>query len=508
MLRLGLLFLFFTQWAYGLGYFVNQAEADLRVYHHYFDEDYIESYITKNMAGKEPLLTKESKAKEIAFLMKNIGKHFQVDPILFLSLIRMESAFFYTNNLSQSGAVGLTQFVQSGLKEVFDQFGVGSNPNTSKESQKYFEKAYEGMREEIKDRYSYIPFKELKEKLSEFNLYKSSGLLGFKKIFKENLPIQIIFGATFLKTLVARQCDKEDKEYCINKNPYRDSEFKKKLLGFYRKSLIGYNGEKTPITICTHNGRADGVKLPVEQNFMRFCYASRISYWAKQIDSALDKNFQGLKKKLNHIHFPKLNSSFLILNNFIAEEQYHKRVFDRKLVGYTQKRELCDQREEDLQYFILSEKVDERKSIYSQEREYYVPYCEQERNSRLLKIETVKIKIEFSIDSKHVSKISLTNPQGPFRYQMEPRENLDHHLSPAIEEFVESDFIYDFEHTNLENYYTQGSFGSSDAKRLSLYSDLMAISSKRNELSYFKAEFIYDTEKSKFLEFKCKINRD
>ena len=508
MIRLALLLLmFFTSVAHGyvfnFGYRVHQANADLRVSSQYYDQELITDYILNHMAGSESESKRRERAQEVSFLIKTVSEHFKVDPLYYLSLIRMESAFYYIDNLSNSGAVGLTQFVQVGMKEVFAQLGFLNDSNASEASRKFFEKAYEGMRVAIKDRYTYIKFKELKESLKKFNLNRSSDLKQFKGIFKENIPIQIIFGAVFLKTLVGRQCDKEDRtthSYCLFKSPYGNNSYKNKLNGFYRLAFIGYNGEKTPISYCSVGGKV----LKVEQNFMRFCYAAKINYWAKELNEKMKAGFDKYKKKLNHIYIPRIVDRFLNLNDMIESKMYHKRSFNQSFLSNSEKilSGGCDLSEEKLSFYMENESINHRQGIYSQSRSYTVPTCHSNGEKETILYKKVELDIEYDFRNHHVRKVEYKNSSRGMSYNLEPRGNIESYLESRVSEFMENDLVLGDSYIRVKDY-GQRSAGIHESHYI-FDSSLSGINPKSGELTLYQTQLSYDVETSQFTLFECK----
>ncbi len=502
MLRLAIFLLFFQSTAYSyvfeFGYNVAQTDVDLRVHHFFYDQAKVEDYIIANMAGKESSEQRSKKATEIAYLIKKVADHFQVDPLIYLSLIRMESAFYYTNNLSNSGAVGLTQFVQIGLKEVFSQLGFLSDSNAPRKSIEFFQEAYEGMRKEIKSKFSLISFSELKAVLKSYNLSTKSELKSFKSLFKNDTPLQVIFGAVFLKTLVGRQCDRLGRSYCRDRSIHSSLSFKNKLLSFYRKALIAYNGEKKPISFCSHEGKI----LSIEKNFMRFCYAAKIEKWAEDLNEKMQKNFESFQKELNYIYIPRILDQFFILNEFTNQTAYHKRVKKHeslKLKSYSMI-ESCDDFNLKMPYFMKANSIDPARGVLKQSRNYLIPRCISKGSSFEIESQKVDVELNFNINTKVLTNIVLKNANEVFSYGVEPKDNLEIHFLPRLKDFLKKDIFMSIDYVNILD-------STIDVSKLSSGNFVFKVKVEgldpvSFDSVYFQAILDYDSKNQKFINFR------
>ncbi len=484
-------------YTYNFGYRVYQTDADLRVHHYYYDELAVQDYIVKNMAGNDSEAVKYEKAKELAHLVNIVSENFKIDPIFFLSLIRMESAFYYTNNLSNSGAVGLTQFVQAGLKEVFAQLGFLKDYNSTDKSRKFFENSYERTRNSFKGFYSTISFKELKSNLEKYNLSRGSDLRQFKSLFKNDRMIQIMFGAIFLKTLVARQCDKAGKTYCYDQSPYQSEAFNKKLVNFYRQALVAYNGEKKPISNCYHEGK----NLKVEQNYMRFCYAAKIQNWAQSLSKIMANSFEVLRKKAGYIYINRAVDQFLKLNQLVDESLYHKRSFKSLKPSSN---EGCSITSRDLEYTLDKETVDPLKKIYKQIRTYLVSSCRKETGKDILLKNKIEIEISYSFRDHYISKIELKSLVSDNKLSVD-QSSLHTRLLSDISQFLEG-HIYprlDYVRTLQETYTVK----ERDSEHL-FQVHVEALDSETLDYKNFETSFRYNHRSGYFTNFTTGPIRD
>ncbi len=120
----------------------------------------------------------------------------QIDPRVLFCLIRMESGFDEVAE-SPTGAMGLTQFTNQGLQEVYDQLGARGKAEAYGPTVEYWKALVPPLYENLVADASNIT-----DKTFDFP-NATSGLLTGKKALKSNPVKAIIYGAILLKTNLA-----------------------------------------------------------------------------------------------------------------------------------------------------------------------------------------------------------------------------------------------------------------------------------------------------------------
>ncbi len=255
--------------------------------------DYLSSLSQKDL---------KNSAKEVSYLLEVICRDFKIEKLLLLGLIERES-FFRANAISPTGAVGLTQMTKWGIAEVLHQLGVIPN-QADKKAVEVFRRYYNRVNQNLISKYK-LP------SISSFSKYPSSTWsntkTGIKKMLISNPALSIVFGAIFMKALIAKNCKTDVclEEFQASRTGHRASTaFAKEI---YEQALISYNGDTTPIKNCS------GFSLPNSQLQEKYCYAKKVvSVSSKAVEFLSDKYEDYLQVKSNLSSIAK-NSYYISL---------------------------------------------------------------------------------------------------------------------------------------------------------------------------------------------------
>lgn len=176
-------------------YVWNSKPADVEAFARYIQDN------GKNVSTSDSL--------DIAESVIRSASCFEVEPRIFLGLIRLESAY-QIKAVSPTGAVGLTQFTSIGAREIADQLGQRgpdyANPNNTKYFKSVIRNCVDKKWKNIWDRAG--------------SSWKSQ-----KKLFLRDIKLATTYGAMLLKLYLARH--------------YTEGDIKQT----YFKALRDYNGE-------------------------------------------------------------------------------------------------------------------------------------------------------------------------------------------------------------------------------------------------------------------------
>ncbi|MEZ4743755.1 MAG: peptidoglycan-binding protein [Bdellovibrionota bacterium] len=191
------------------GYFVKESNVNQNMT--------INSSINANMLSayiQQQSKSSASSSKTLAQKIISVSDCFGIDPFIYAGLIDTESNF-KISAVSPTGAVGLTQFTSSGIREVNDQLGARGTRHARKEVTNYFDKIIA----------SCVPT-TLKSN-SAMHLWKYYRSINeIKSVLRNDSNRALVYGAVMLKTLLA---------YTYSSNRQMNS--------IYIHALRLYNGE-------------------------------------------------------------------------------------------------------------------------------------------------------------------------------------------------------------------------------------------------------------------------
>jgi hypothetical protein len=164
----------------------------------------------------------KEEALAISNTIINVSDCFQIDPWLMMSLIQKESSF-NKNATSPTGAAGLTQFTEIGLREVNDQLGFNGRAGATDAVTVYFSRKIKTC---IKANWIDL-WTRVKLKPNDPDFYNL-----MKVEIKKDITTSITYGAILLKTYLA---------YVANKNINSPQAMKRSEM--YFEALQMYNGE-------------------------------------------------------------------------------------------------------------------------------------------------------------------------------------------------------------------------------------------------------------------------
>ncbi len=216
------------------------------------------------------------RSSRVADFVEVIANTFKIDVLVLLGLLERES-FFMEQAISHTNAAGLTQMTRWGIGEVMHQLGLVENEADVK-AVNVFRRYYNISRLNISPFYKIPSLKEL----SKYNdkKYWTNTKSGVKKLLLENGALSVVFGAIFIKALVAKNCKTSS---CLANF---DSSNNLNAENIYEKSLISYNGDRTAIKECK------GFKLPASRLEERYCYAKKVLFASKQAKNYIKSNFR------------------------------------------------------------------------------------------------------------------------------------------------------------------------------------------------------------------------
>ena len=159
-------------------------------------------------------------ADDIAETVLKVSSCLKVDPWVLTALIQKESSF-HRNAVSDTNAVGLTQFTTIGFKEVNDQLGYRGRAGTSENVTLYLSSK---IRKCIDSSWVDL-WNRIRATESDPTFYNS-----LKNILKKDITASITYGAILLKTYLAH-LDTRNEEDDVSSSE------------LYYKALQIYNGE-------------------------------------------------------------------------------------------------------------------------------------------------------------------------------------------------------------------------------------------------------------------------
>lgn len=145
----------------------------------------IKKYIMDNN-----LKIKNEEARLMSGHIIHIAHCLEIDPWILTGLIKAESSFD-RNAESKTGAVGLTQFTNIGLKEVNDQLGLRGREGAPMETILFLS---ERIRNCIAPDWVDV-WNRIDARLEDPDFYKQ-----LKLLFKKDIQVSIVYGAVLLKT--------------------------------------------------------------------------------------------------------------------------------------------------------------------------------------------------------------------------------------------------------------------------------------------------------------------
>ncbi len=150
---------------------------------HLYWEDVKESIMQWSVEWRNTRYTRN----QIAWKIYAISSCLNIDPIVYSSLIFTESNYI-SLAVSPTGAVGLTQFTNIGIKEVNDQLGRRGSSYAKTTSMRYFNSVIKNCISELNGISNYRKLWTFKEQ---------------KKRLLENADHSLIYGAIYLKSLLS-----------------------------------------------------------------------------------------------------------------------------------------------------------------------------------------------------------------------------------------------------------------------------------------------------------------
>ncbi len=278
---------------------ISNVNMDFRIHKDLSKDEFLLSkYIYKRFldikkSDNDYLLTFNSKdlkvrSQRVADFIEVIANTFKIDSLILLGLLERES-FFMEQAISHTNAAGLTQMTRWGIGEVMHQLGIVRNEADSK-AVEVFRRYYNLVKANIEPFYK-IPGLDV---LSKYNdkKYWTDTKSGVKKLLLENGALSVVFGAIFIKALVAKNCKSSS---CLENFSLSN---KKQAEISYEKSLISYNGDRAVIKECK------GFDLPADKLQERYCYAKKVMKASRVAGDYMNSNFQDyhlVKKALNSI---------------------------------------------------------------------------------------------------------------------------------------------------------------------------------------------------------------
>lgn len=180
-------------------------------------ENVLFKYITTVNINLSP-----SDAHELAHTLLSVANCFQIDPWILTGLVQQES-WFNKDAVSKTGASGLTQFTNIGIKEVHDQLGQRGIIGAPESSINYFNSVlYECVNQ------NWVQLWEKVDVSPDHPEY----YLKLKGMLKLDIVASLVYGAILLKTFVT---------YEQLKNIKQEKNLQTSEIYFY--ALQRYNGE-------------------------------------------------------------------------------------------------------------------------------------------------------------------------------------------------------------------------------------------------------------------------
>ncbi len=194
----------------------------------------------KNLADIRKVSESEISKKAMEFTQafvyaSNISK---IDVSQLISLVEHES--LYEKSSHHKGGVGLSQFVEIGIKENLEQLGIFNDPKLLKTSIDNWRSMYKEMYYTVSS--EDIHFPSLTKLDSIKNKSKSDVYSFIKDRLKLSSNFSIFFGALHLKVKMWNKCGKENDlcdSYALNA---REGGNRWYILDRYQKTFIDYNG--------------------------------------------------------------------------------------------------------------------------------------------------------------------------------------------------------------------------------------------------------------------------
>jgi len=243
-----------------------------------------------------------------------------VDSSILLGLIEHESLFQRT--VQYSGGTGLTQFVESGIRENLEQFGIRSSYATPDQISAW-RKLYDKMYQEVSKFDHRFPSFKTFENLT--TMTKANQYKWVKETLLNSPYFATFFGAVHLKVKLALACGKGGSSCVSNALMARGNQKSalESILGNYKKGLFHYNGNniKKQARACKYlNNKVVTIQT---------CYPYQIFSKRQGFLSSLNKksDSQSAQKTLiDEIIFPVLNSNFGINKESVGRLNLHTKL--------------------------------------------------------------------------------------------------------------------------------------------------------------------------------------
>ena len=204
----------------------------------------IENYIDRNFPNREEKGKKDDlSTADLARRIAGASFCFKIDPFIFTALIRQESINFSQHAVSGTGAVGLTQFTTSGVREVNDQLGIRGKTHALSSTTEYFSSVLTSSC--LADAGGFTTmgaqYQPLWDQASIEKMKYTDGTApqatAMARILDDHPETAIVYGAILLKVKLSEAKSGVRPDVMARKPKPSD------MAGLYREALMLYNGD-------------------------------------------------------------------------------------------------------------------------------------------------------------------------------------------------------------------------------------------------------------------------
>ncbi len=334
----------------------------------------------------------ERLAEVIADSIDLSSKVVGVDPSILLGLIEHESLFQRT--VQYKGGTGLTQFVETGIRENLEQFGIRSSDATPNQISEW-RKVYSRMLKEV------VKFDSRFPSLEVFDSIKSKTRADQYSWVKAKLLdspyFATFFGAVHLKVKLALVCGKGGSRCVSNALMARGNQKSAidSILANYKKGLFHYNGNTKKLTSgCKYlNNKVVSVQT---------CYQYQILSKRTSFLASLKKKSNGQtaqKSLIDEIIFPILKSNFNINKEKIGRLNLHKKLAE------TEEKHVFLQKtcKVNKPYYLSSQILNSTEEIFE------TKFLLSTINCKDLSIKDVEISVSYDLKKMILKKLKVYN---------------------------------------------------------------------------------------------------